>query len=218
MNGEENKNNSKPKGIRKTILLIIFLALITLALLYAAISSKTNNPSPNKMQSVNTEAAQTTLEISPNLIKDATSSAYKTVVSINTGQNKVTSVQLELSFDPNVLTKVDILPGTFFENPNIFLKTVDEVNGRISYAIGVLPCQDGVSGKGILANISFSTLPSLKNISTTINFEPKTQVSGEDSSVSILKTSSGTSFILNKTLIGTPSSTLLKTGSSSAQK
>lgn len=215
---EENKNSSKPKGIRKTILLIIFLALVTLALLYVAVSSKTNKPSPNQTQSVNSEAAQTTLEISPNLIKDATSSAYKTVVYINTGQNKVTSVQLELSFDPGVLTKVDISPGTFFDNPNIFLKTIDEANGRISYAIGVLPGQNGIFGKGILANINFSTLPSLKNISTSINFEPKTQVSGENSSVSILKTSSGTSFILNKTLIGTSSSALIKTGSYSAQQ
>lgn len=190
----------------KTLLLIIVLALITTGLVTLALLPKKPAPEPTPVTQITPNPAQTILTISSTPIPQATPSSYTTDVVINTGQNKVTSVQLELSFDPNILTKVDITPGAFFINPSVELKNIDMENGRITYAIS--PGDGtGALGQGILAKISFTAA---KNSTlTTIDFLPKTKVTAEDVLESVLKSSIGASFILGTvpTLIVTPTAT-----------
>lgn len=190
----------------KTLLLIIFLALITISLVVLALMPQKPTPEPLPVTNITPNPIQTTLTISSTPVAGSTPSAYTTDVIVNTGQNNITSVQLELSYDPKVLTNVDIETGSFFINPVIALKTIDKVNGRITYAIspgdGV-----GVLGQGILAKISFKTLK--KNVSATIDFLPKTQVNAEETTQSVLKSTIGASFNLGAipTLIATPTAT-----------
>jgi hypothetical protein len=191
----------------KTFLLIVVLALITGGLVALALVPKTPTKQETaKVAKVTPNPIQTTLTISSTPIPQATASSYTTDIVINTGQNRVTSVQLELSYDPKVLTKVNINEGSFFTNPNIILKNIDPKNGRITFAIS--PADEmGALGQGILAKITF-TAP--KNIAPTrIDFLPKTKVSAEDTSESVLKSSVGALFSLGvvPTLIVSPTAT-----------
>ena len=188
----------------KTFLLIFFLGLITIGLL--AIALIPQKPAPETTLPIISNPLQTTLTILSTPTPQATPSSYMTDVLINTGQNRVTNVQLELSFDPNILTKVNIEPGDFFINPNIVLKNIDTKNGRITY---VVASEDGagVTGQEVLAKISFTTLK--KGTPVNIEFLPKTKVSAEGISQSVLKSSVGASFSLGAvpTFIISPTAT-----------
>jgi hypothetical protein len=191
----------------KTFLLILVLALITAGLVTLAILPKTPTKNENTpVSQVTPNPVQTTLTISSSPVPQATESSYTTDVVINTGQNKVTSVQLELSYDPKVLKKVNIEPGSFFVSPTIQLKNVDEKNGRITFALS----QDdslAALGQGIIAKISFTAFQN--SVPTKIEFLPKTKVSALDISESVLKSTLGATFTLGAipTLIVSPTAT-----------
>ena len=113
---QTNVTSEKPKkGFPiKTLLLIVVLFLITGGLVAYALMPK-KEPVVEKKIVVPQIVEQTTLTVSSVPKPQATPSAYTTDILINTGQNSVTSVQIELSYDPLVLTKVDIKTGSFFD-------------------------------------------------------------------------------------------------------
>jgi hypothetical protein len=174
---------------RKTLVLIVFLAIVTTGLLILALIPVKTTP---KSTVIITDA-QTDLSFSAPIISSG--SARWSNVEIATGKNKVTAVQLELTFDPKALTNVDIAPGTFFTNPAILLKKIDRVNGRITYAFGIGLGQKAVTGQGTLAVVTFIPVAG-KTDSTSINFLPKTEVAAQGQNMSVLKKSSGTTISL----------------------
>lgn len=168
----------------KTLILIIVLAAAAILLLSFAFNQK-NIQLPNQTTKVKESPAHTTLSLSSN--PKLLSSSYTDEVTIDTGANVVTGVQLELSYDPKVLTAVDVTPGTFFENSNVLIKKVDTVNGRITYALGVALGEKGKSGKGVIASLHFALIPGqTQPVTTTITFLPKTQVSAQETIESVL--------------------------------
>ena len=110
---------------------------------------------------------------------------YSLPITISTENNRVTAVQIEMSYDPKVLTEVVVTPGSFFEKPVIFLNHIDDENGRISYAIGVSPNEQGKDGEGLVATLSFQGRSKVKQ--TNISFLPKTLVMAEGVGQSVLK-------------------------------
>lgn len=190
----------------KTLLLIVVLALITVGLVALAISPKAPQQITQQGPQITPNPLQTVLTISSVPTPLATASSYTTDVVINSGQNNVTAVQLELIYDPSVLTNVDIVPGTFFVNSKVVLKTIDKDAGRITFVLSSSDNQ-GILGQGLLAKISFKSLK--KNVSTTIDFLPKTQVTAENEPKSVLKTTVGALFNLGvvPTLIVSPTAT-----------
>ena len=210
---QQGSPGAAKKGMpKKTLLLIITLFFAVFALIGLALSMQNQKPQvAEKIPQITPDPVQTVLSVSSAPTPLSTPSAYKTDVVINTGQNAVTSVQLELFYDPKVLTKVDINPGPFFVDPVVKLKTIDPVNGRITYAISV-PDQQGVKngilGQGIVATINFSVLPGQKQTPTYISFLPKTEVSAQDSPSSVLKSTVDAKFTLESVApIVTPSPT-----------
>ncbi len=198
---DQNVSQTPKKGMAiKTFLLILILSFAAFGLLYIAVTQK---PKPAVTQQIPTatvpDPVQTVLTISSLPSPLSTPSAYTTDVVINTGQNSVTSVQLELSYDPKVLTKVNINPGPFFVDPVVNIKTIDAVNGRISFAVSV-PTQQGVKngilGQGIVATINFSVLPGQKSTPIAITFQPKTEVTSEGLTSSALKSTVDANFTL----------------------
>lgn len=185
----------------KTFLLIIILAAIAAILIYIALNQKP----PEEQAEIPNEAVtptlenpvQTTLSISSTPIKLSTQSAYYTDITINTGQNAVNKVQLELLFDPKLLTNVSIENGKFFTDPQIFLKNIDTVNGRITFAIGTTKGSEGILGQGVIARLNFSAYQ--KQATTSVTLLPKTQVTADGYSESVLKTTIDALFNLNET-------------------
>ncbi len=116
-------------------------------------------------------------------------------VILDTGNNKVTDVQLELIFDPNIIANITIQPGSFFGTNTPLLNAIDQKRGRISFAIGTTPSQAAKKGKGAVARIIF--VPASRQITETkISFLPKTVVLAEDKSGSVLKGSTDAKILL----------------------
>ncbi|MEK7517526.1 MAG: cohesin domain-containing protein [Patescibacteria group bacterium] len=111
---------------------------------------------------------------------------YSIPITISTNKNKITAVQLEMSYDPKVLTIISLSPGTFFPKPVTLLEKEDEDNGRISYAIGIAPNTPGIEGEGVVATLTFQTKSQFLK-TTQISFLPKTLVTAEGSNQSVLK-------------------------------
>ncbi len=125
-----------------------------------------------------------------------TDPTYSLPISITTGSNKVTAVQLELQYDPKILTDVSVAPGAFFKNPVILLNQIDSKTGRISYAFGISPAEQGVVGQDIVAVLNFKTLTAPEP--TVILFLPKTLVTAEGTNESVLKETNVGQFTIGK--------------------
>jgi hypothetical protein len=190
----EKKSGWMPK---KTFFLIALLVLVTVCLLALALIPNLKGPIIKSKPVANIDYAQTQLSFSPPVI--ATPSGYKADVLISTGKNKVTAAQLEINYDPKLLTNIDIKPGSFFTDPTILLKKVDAVNGRLVYVLGIGIGGTPATGKGTVAIISFSTLPNLTTIKTPINFLPKTAVTAVGYVQSVLLKSTGVLFSVTPT-------------------
>jgi hypothetical protein len=174
----------------KTLILIGILALITIILLGIALLGFSNTNKPAQQIKV----LQTTLSV---LEPVASSSAYTANVTLTTERKKATAVQIELTYDPKVLTNVDIKPGSFFPNPTILSKKIDTVKGRISYVLGIGLGQKSVNGNGTVAVLSFT--PLLKSGITTIAFLPTSKVTVVGEIPSVLTAAHGIKFSFGPT-------------------
>lgn len=193
---------------KQTLVLIIILSLFTAALIALAVSKSsytTQVPPPNSSAAptINPHLPDTSLmfgeleivfasqsaTVAPQVInatqsgtKREPTNEYLIPITINTGENLVTTVQLELGFDPKILTNININPADFFENPAILIHQIDLKNGRISYALAAsqsnrvkrdnhvrrgatgtfeVPSDatlGGKKGEGIVATITFQSL------------------------------------------------------------
>src|SRR3990167_10921912 len=181
---EENLKSIKNSSLNKTWLLVAGLVILTVALLVVSLNSKNFPGLPTSSKDVKTDFAHTSLAISDEPRTGTASGTYEVDINIETKDNEVTGAQLELVFDPKVLTKVDIRPGDFLNDPVILIKDIDSQNGRITYVFGNKPGQKAVKGKGKVAVISFSKAGQEQ---TNINFLPHTAVSAPGYNQSVLR-------------------------------
>jgi len=182
---------------RKTLILIILLALVTAGLLAISLISNVKSPIAKPTPALPALTyAQTELSLSAPI---KTANGYSSDVLISSGNNKTTAVQLEISYDPKVLTNVDIKTGSFFTTPAVLLKKIDTADGLISYALGINPGQKPTGGNGVVATITFSTVPGTTATQTPINFELKTEATAAGYAQSVLKQTSGVLFQLGPT-------------------
>ena len=184
---EENVEKLKKNSLNKTWLLVAGLVILTVVLLVVSLTSKSFSPLPKSPKAVKTDVARTSLSISEEPRASTVSGTYETDVNINSDDNKISGVQLELVFDPKILTKVDIRPGDFLKNPVIIIKKIDLANGRISYALANKPGEKGVRGMGSVAVISFSKASAQE---TNISFLPHTEVASPGNDQSVLRQTS----------------------------
>lgn len=192
--------------LNKTPLLIVFLVVATVLLVGLALSTnKGSNPLPQKLTE-DVSGPETSLIMSDVYgAEEASASALKsfsTDVEILTGDNKVTAVQLEIKYNPALLTNVTVLPGDFFQNPIILLEKIDTEEGIISYALGT--DANGISGEGVVATISFNERLNARG-NTSFELLSKTAVSAEDEEESVLRETSGVEFTLSGSANTSPS-------------
>lgn len=194
---EENKNTAQPTKnpsslqvkvkANKTPLLIIILAVLTGILVLVALSpKKATAPSPQTTRQTEVTPQEVTLNFGT-----ATSSGAVDSVDViaNTGNATATAVQLEMSFDPKMISNVSLKQGDFVKNWQVLLNKVDYANGRISYALGVPLSGGSVKGTGPIATLTF-TEAGVKGQQIQIKLLPKSLVSIEGFSGSSLKSTS----------------------------
>lgn len=205
----------------RTLSLIVLLIFIALGLLVVALKPSNRKPLiTNTLPTISNKISpETVLNISDNpiLVSTPSGSFYELDILMSTNQNSANSVQLELSYDPKVLKNIDITSGSFFQNPNVLLKSIDSSNGRISYAISLNGDQSGISGSGIIATLSFSLDRNAQaSTQTAISLLPKTEVNAKDYPGSILKSYSGATINISSLIKPRPVLSPAKPASSSS--
>lgn len=188
---------------KKTLALIISLVGVTIVLFAVALLSNNatvTNPGTKVAGPTPTPEAQSLLMLTPNPV-DVTSSRSGSIdVVLDTQMNEATAIQLELAYDPQVLSNVTVTPGPLFTvnntPPDNIIDTNDTQNGRITYALVLPLAQPAVKGKGIVAKISFTQRASLSPTAlsqgtTQLQLLPKSLVTAEGVSKSVLKEATG---------------------------
>jgi len=188
---------------KPTLILIIILFLFTGGLLILALNKslykptqiiQPPTPSIKPLPTSNVAVAESdsavaetsllfgSLEIASSSGKPKT---YSLPIIINTGTNKVTAVQLELSFDPNILTNVNITPSTFFKNPNVIINKINTDIGRISYALTKNASESARQEAGTIATLTFESR--ISSAPSIITFLSRTFVTAQGLESSALK-------------------------------
>lgn len=184
---------------KKTLALITGLVLVTIVLFVVALRAgqqqnapSTPQPSQTAQQPEPTTPAFTVLELSPNPLTVAPGQQGRAEVTINTDQNDVTAVQLELGYDPNIITNVKVTPGALITNPAILIDKNDPTAGRYTYAFGITPNGTPIKGTGVVATVTFTTRANANGQETQLGLLPTTLVTARGVANSVLKSGTGT--------------------------
>lgn len=192
---------------KKTLFLIGFLFVITIALFYLALN-ETQKVELGKNQTTQIATVPTEVPVnktaelyySPDALTVNTNIASPSSADIfvNTGVNKITGVQLELSYDPEIITSLQVsqpIDEPFFKQGEFITlispgDVVDQKNGRASYIVALTPNLDAKTGIGKVATITIRVNPLTTKTQTQINFVDKTMVTELGTIPSVLKKSS----------------------------
>ena len=133
-----------------------------------------------------------------NVMPGQTSTAQ---VSIDTSVDNVTAIQLELGYDPNILSNVKIVPGPFFKSPQVIYEKNDPIKGRYTYMYGITPSGQPLKGTGVVATITFTVKAGTAGKQTQLGLLPESLVTARGVADSVLLKSNGA--LLNVTASGT---------------
>lgn len=178
--------------INNRILIYICIGILALLIIINVIMQRQINhagfsfgPTPTPITSgisptpVPKTAVLSLRQIAPNTI----------AVIVNAGGKPVSGVQVALSYDPQVLTNMQVTPGNFFDNPVILANHVDTSAGTIFFAFAIGPNALQKPGVGTVALLTFNVTSGVVN-QTKLTFLPKTAVSIEGIDESVLKDAS----------------------------
>lgn len=186
---------------KRTITLILALILIAGGLVFLALSTtqpKQSLPTSNIPTQV--PFAHTTLTLSPNPAVSTATANTPIAVMIDSHGDKVSAVQLELSFNPQELTIVDVVSATadspsFFSKATQLLKIIDQRNGKLTYALALSPAEQAKAGSGTVAIITARIAQGVKQ--TKLNLLPTSIVTATGITQSVLKETTGTTITAN---------------------
>jgi hypothetical protein len=188
---------------KKTLALILGLVIVTIVLFIIALRAGQQSQAPSSTQHLAVKKptpavpAHTVLQLGPNPLMVAPAQQGAVNVTINTSDNDVTAVQLELGYDPNIISNVKVTPGPLFTNPVILIDKNNSTTGRYTYAFGITPNAQPVKGTGIVATITFTTNASAVGKKTQIGLLPTSLVTARGVAQSVLKSEGGTTLTVS---------------------
>lgn len=182
----------------KPALLIGVLALLAIVLVsFAFIRNQQRSelfPQPVTQQpravSPTIVPPSTELYFEPEVLDTQGTSETVTVMA-NTNSNLLTAAQVELKYDPSILSNVKITtPGEdhLFGPKGEYLVLFSEIDtkvGKISYAVGISPASKSRGGIGPVMTLTFTKRANTPE--TVIEFLPISEVAQADSANSVLK-------------------------------
>lgn len=197
---------------KKTLLLILILAIITAVLVGITLYARKNTSENTETTAVPSEEvvpATAVISFNPSTIVASGSAVYQAQILINTGGSDINGVQLGLQFDPGILTNVRMIPPASSPLiPNIqavapLINEVDTTAGIVTYAVGINPGTNPLNGNGSIGTFEFSVAPGTPLQNTRVTFSGETLVASPTQKKSILKqviplniNISGTSIVL----------------------
>ena len=183
---------------RKTLALISGLVIVTVVLFVIALNSgkKPTTPPASQDQQPVTQVtpetpAHSVLTLSPNPVTVAAGKTGTVDVNIDPSDNQVTAVQLELAYDPNVISNVKVTPGPLFQNAVVLIDKNNVKEGRMTYAFGIQPNRDTVTTVGSVATITF-TAKNVPGQKSQLGLLPTSIVTSRGVKDSVLKSATGT--------------------------
>lgn len=179
---------------KKTTILIIILAVITGILILVAV--RTDQTQEKKLT---TPATPTPVIIKPYAVLsfstpllDASKglASQKVDIILDTQGKSVAGAQVELTYDPKVLTNVSLtplVPGQLFgPNPILLINNIDATQGRISYALSISASDTEKTGKASIGQLSFTVNRFAGVPITSITFLPKSAATTQKTKFSVL--------------------------------
>ncbi|HEX8932382.1 MAG TPA: cohesin domain-containing protein [Patescibacteria group bacterium] len=185
---------------RKTLLLLIGLVLVTIVLFFIALKTgqqqnQQQATAPQLSVQPTLSEAHSVLAMSPNPVQLMPGQTGSVAVTIDPSDNQVTAVQLELMYDPAVLSNVQVTYGALFTNPLVLINKNNPTTGKYTYAFGIQPSQQPITTKGVAANITFTTKGTVGQ-QAQITLLPESLVTARGVADSVLKMGNGTTIML----------------------
>ena len=185
---------------KKTLALISGLVVVTIVLFIIALRAGQQTSAPSTPPSQQTQQVQptvavpahTVLQVSPNPMTVVPGQVSHVDITMDTSDNNVTAVQLELGYDPNVITNVKVTSGTLFTNPVVLIDKNNPSTGRYTYAFGITPSASPVTGTGVVATVTFTPLPGATGKDMQLGLLPTSLVTARGVAQSVLKSATGT--------------------------
>ncbi len=194
---------------RKTLALLVGLVLVTVILFIVALQTGKNATKMDqaKVQATPTpDVAHTVLSMSPELVQVATGKPGSVDVMIDTSDNEVTAVQLELLYDPTMISNVKVVSGPVLPNPNVLIDKNNPTTGRYTYAYGIQPNQPTVKGKGVVAKITFTARGTAGKQSQII-IQETSLATARGTAGTVLKSSTGATVVIASPTTAAPKTT-----------
>lgn len=187
---------------KKTTIFIAILTVITVGLIYLALTTQdqqvtqpeSESPQAQEEQVVEKTAVLSFLPETVTLSPQAPTTTLDIV--LDSGIHVVSGVQVELLYDPQAISNVEVtssnpsLLGTINQDFIVLFSNVDQLQGRVSYAAGITPSSDKVvTGDGSILTLTITKNPSFEGTETPIAFLDKSAVTEEGITESVLNTS-----------------------------
>lgn len=179
---------------RKAIIVIcIILASLVFLVVLSKRSEKDKKEAPSAPNRSQLKQPATSISAIPQKGEVTVGEKFSVDIKVTTGNNQVTGVQLELSYDPAVIVIDSISEGDFFANPIILANKQDAKKGEIIFAVSSF---DGKKGQGTLAKLSARALKKTNGQEQVITIEPSTLVTEIDNAKSVLRTRTGAFLVI----------------------
>jgi hypothetical protein len=137
---------------KKTILLLVFIFFLSLAIFIGVILVRNRTIFYQKAA----PSSRITLTSAGSGVE--LGKQFQVAANIDTGENEVVGIELDLAFDPAKLRLSSVSPGPFLASPDAVGPVIDNSQGTAHYTLLVSPGNSGKKGQGIIAYFNFDAI------------------------------------------------------------
>jgi hypothetical protein len=159
-------------------------------------------------------AAATTVSISPSRLDIYPNQDFDFSVNMDTGENKVTGIDLIVGYEPSVFQITQVETGAGIANLNNTIKNnYDNVSGTVYFAVFTLDKSQAVSGSVQVMKIHGKVVGNPQMQNSLIVIDPSSAISGVGETQSVLLANSSGTTNLVSAPTPTPAPTAIPTNS-----
>ncbi len=198
---------------KKTIISIVVFIVLALGIVAGTILISRN-------QDIREKAAPlTSLSFSPTSKNVSKGQSFSTFSHINSGTNKVTGIDIEIIYDPQIIQIIQIQPTGQLSNFSSVVKNeIDNNTGKAKYIAFTVDKSLGITGNFNILNITAKVLNTAPVGTYQISYGSETKIAAVGESQNVLLNKSATTINVNlsavtatPTIIATPKPTPTRT-------
>lgn len=142
-----------------------------------------------KNQDIREKAAPSTnLSFFPSVVTKSAGQTFDLTINADTGENKLTGIDVEIAYDPNVIELVSVTPTSSIVSLSTVIKdgTPNNTTGLARFAVFTVMKTDAVSGNLDIINISGKVKAGAANGQYPITFTQTTTMAAVDEGLSVV--------------------------------